>query len=186
MRKLFAVLVMAGSIFSLGGCTTPASQLAAPDALASAAKSASIQDGKAHVYIFHGTFHRALIDGKVLVPIDVYANGSNIGGINKGDVLFVELQPGIYNFSWTERTKSSMAVHAEPVSFSLKADQNLFLALDMRTGVGHFFGAIGALAEGIDASINDRSSEGVATVQNLKVVLPNSGMVPSPIGGTGS
>lgn len=157
-------------------CTTPGIQLAAPDQVATAAKTGMIKNGKAHVYAFLGTWHRVGVDIKVGSPSNFFVNGVNVGGINKNECMFIELPPGTYNFAWQERVSSS-PVTASPRTFTIAPDQNLFVAFDMGTGVGQMFGLVGALAEGVSGAVADPSVAGLQTIQDMKIVLPNEAMV---------
>ena len=172
-RNTFSSLLLIGLF--LAACTTPGIQPQAPDTLSVAIKLGKINDGNAHVYAFLGTMH-AVFDTSVASPANFFVNGKNIGGINKGECMFIELLPGTYKFSWQERALSS-PVMASPVAFKIAASQNVFVAFDFKAGAGAMFGAIGALAEGVTGSVVNRSGDGFQTIQNMKIVLPDESAV---------
>ena len=126
-----------------------------------------IKDGKAHVYAFLGT---------VWSPTNFFVDGVNVGGINRNECMFIELPPGTYTFSCQERA-SSLSSASKPVAFVLEADQSVFFAFDVKFNPGVMFGAIGVLATSGSAEsaylIVDRSADGIETIQNMKIVLPD-------------
>ena len=174
LRKPAAAIFFAALL--LAACTTPATQPKAPDAFTATAKAGTVNDGNAHVYAFLGTWHHLLIDYENAAPANFFVNGANVGGVNKDECLFVELPPGTYKFSWQQRTSFKPAT-ADPMTFNLAPNQNAFVAFDVTTGVGVLLGPIGALVDGLDGSVVDRSADGFHAVKDMKIVLPDKAVV---------
>lgn len=167
MRYFFRIMPAIISLFAIFGCTTPGNQPVAMATMAAAVKSGVIKDGKAHVHAFLGT---------VCTPTNFFVNGVNVGGINRNECMFIELPPGTYTFSCQERA-SSLSSASKPVTFALEADQNVFFAFDVRFNPGVLFGVVGVMATSGSADsaflIVDRSADGIETIQNMKIVLPD-------------
>lgn len=178
MKWIVRLLLGLTSLFAIIGCTTPGNQPVAMDTMAAAVKSGMIKDGKTHVYVFLGRMgHCPNCD-----PTDLFINGVNVGGINKNECMFIELEPGLYAFYSKERT-STLPLRSQSVTFNLDVDQQLFLACDINisasTGmaylpVGSSGGAVVPMpiisSRGI---IADRSADGVKTIQGMKIILPD-------------
>ena len=148
-------------------------------AMAATVKSGMIKDGKVHVYVFLGKIGSYSNSS----PTDLFVNSVNVGGINRHECMFIELQPGTYTFSNKERT-STMPVKSQPVTFTLEADLNLFLAFDIVVQsyadlgylpLGSARGAVVPIPISVTHNvIVDRSADGVKTIQGMKIILPDN------------
>lgn len=156
----------------LAGCHSLPEQAIAEPSLASQIKAETIKDGKAHVYIYLGTIHGLVFDLGNWHAADVFINGTKVGSVDSGDCLYVELDPGVYRFSWLERTWFQPVRSSEDVDL-LDADENVFLALDIEKNAGYVFGPIGEFFDPDRGMIKDTHPEGHDDITGLTVVLPD-------------
>lgn len=165
---------------SLAGCAAWSTRSDIPDftvdTFSATVKSGQYDDGNAHVYAYLGTMDtlllkRSFLKRRVGTPADFFVNGTDLGAVGENQFMFIDLPPGTYDFAWKQRGAAPLA--AGPATFTLAANENLFLAFDLRGGPIAFIGGGGPWAGSISGTIADRSAEGVEAVQDMKLVLPD-------------
>jgi len=165
--KLVRLGLAVSAVMLVAACAMqpPLNQPAASAEASTPIKAAAVKDGKAHIYAFLGTFHNVFADMPMKTSANFTVNGITAGGVNRDDCLFIEVPPGTYSLAWQERAQGPMALSTQPTQFKLAADQNLFVAFDVRNN---------GLLAGFSSSLVDRSGDGVGAIRSMKVVLPDA------------
>lgn len=151
-----AKLLLVLAVMSLGACVSPAKNVGAPPALVSEVRAQSAPSDKARVHFFHG-----LVDSPLMIfgpldnkqPADLIANGAVIGGVNVGQVLVVDIEPGDYQFAWGERVGDGHGMVSKTVPLTVRAGELVYLRADWSPSAGAAFGVVGALAAPPGASL---------------------------------
>ncbi len=164
--------------------TTPAHQEHAPSDWSEAAKSGDVPAGKARVYVFLGHWHfpEAQFDQETenLTAADVYLNQVDVGGINPGECLVLDLPPGAYSFAWLERSRHPY--RAVLFMETLAAGQSRFLSIETEQHLN-------AEPEDALSGYFAEQQDGLSLVKPMTIVLPDEPAVdraiaadaPSPV-----
>ena len=154
----------------------PAVQPEAAAEWAMAAKHGEVPPGKSRVYIFLGSWH--FPDSQFSMPVvnrttaDIYLNFINVGGINPGECLVLDLPAGVYNFSWLERSRYPFKT--VPMRETLAAGNARFLSLETDQ---HSFDAP---SDTIVGYFDDEMRE-LSTIDPLSIVIPDEPAVDEAI-----
>ena len=148
--------------------TTPAHQDHAAAEWSSAAKSGDVPSGKSRVYLFLGHWHfpeaQWFRETENYTVADVYVNYINVGGLNPGECLVVDLPPGVYSFSWLERSRHPYTTVSLKETLGVGEAHSLSIETDQHLNNAPPSAVVGYFAE----------HEDLATVQPLTIVLPDS------------
>ena len=130
----------------LGACSTPAKVNEVDAQTQRDVLGFQSNPGSARVYIFTGKLIGGLFNSNHTFPADIYVNTTQIGSINNENVMYFELKPGHYDFSWVARNNDLIVKQTVPLksNFDLLAGQILVLRGDYDLGGTHF-GLIGAM-----------------------------------------
>jgi len=162
-----------------GSCATgtlnkiaPAHQALAAEEWSTAVKSGVVPVGKSRVYVFLGHWHFPEAQFfKVTANLnaaDIYANQINIGGVNPGECLVIDLPPGFYSFDWLERSRYPYATI--PLKKTLAAGEAYFLSVerDQRLSRPPPDSVVGYFME---------QQGGLSIVKPMTIVLPDASAV---------
>jgi len=162
----------------LAACVSPANQPAADATFAQDAKSGRIAAGRSRVYVFLGTL---VINGHERdnpSASDFFINGVDVGGVNRGECMVIDLAPGTYVLSSKERSSNPPPVQA--VTVTLEPGSPLYLAIDVGITTGPVLpGAIPTLVAQSNApppatgALHPRNVDGPQRVHAMKIVLPD-------------
>jgi hypothetical protein len=168
----FKLLLCVAALALLNGCNTPAKVIKVDEQTQNDIFSFQSNPSAARIYIFTGKIKGSLFNSNHSFPADIYVNTVQIGSINKENVMYFELNPGNYDFSWIPRNtdlivKQSVSLKS---NFDVLPGQILVLRGDYDYG-GSNFGLIGAM-------INRPTTFIVAALQEdvlkKKVVTPQT------------
>jgi hypothetical protein len=156
---------------ALAACVGPANR---PAANANSAPMAKTSPGKAHLYVYLGRVHGQAFNYPNWRQSDFYINGIEVGSIGAGDYLYVELEPGAYNFSWAGRDWGTGPVRSAENVDLLAPDQDVFFALNVDRGAGALLGPIGWWADPDRGRIVDTYPRGRDKVSERRIVRADS------------
>jgi hypothetical protein len=124
---------------------------------------------------------KSIIDGhehKNKKSADLYINGLNVGGINYGECLVIDIAPGNYVFSFKERSPNPYMVNS--LTANIASGNPIYLSMDVGMALGPIVpGLIPALiALAIDpprvlGGLVEHEIDGPQMIQELKIVLPD-------------
>lgn len=167
-------------MLALAGCTPPVHQPLADADYANRVKTEKFSGKMARVLVFLGDHNSGLgLPLKNKSPSEFYINGMNVGVVNTGECMAIDLKPGAYKFSMKE--KGTTANSGEK-PYKLHSGQSVYLALDWNAQWGKSLGATlltgGLLVVSVHTvELVDHSAEGGQIISDLKIVLPNSAIV---------
>ena len=136
-----------------------------------AAKSGEVPAGKNRVYLFLGHWHfpdaQWFRETENNTAADIYVNYINVGGLNPGECLVLDLPAGAYSFSWLERSRH--AYKTVPLMKTLGVGETHLLSIetDQRSNSAPPDDIVGYLTQQADLSV----------VQPLTIVLPDADAV---------
>ncbi|MDO8840585.1 MAG: hypothetical protein Q7V31_16865 [Parvibaculum sp.] len=156
---------------------SPAKNVGAPPELERAVKAQTAPEEMARIHFFHGVYDSpAMIFGPMSnkQPADLIANGTVQGGINKGQVLVIDLDPQEYDFSWGERVGDGHGLVSNKLTIRLMPGDLIYLRADIRPSMGAAFGIVGALADPPRAILVRCAPEECASqIGALQIVVAN-------------
>jgi hypothetical protein len=152
---------------------TPAIVKTADSDTAQKAMTFEASADRAKVYFVNGIIVENWFKMKHQYPSDLLVDGALIGSKNKDDVLFFELKPGRYGFSWNVRSTDPIDKKTVPQVSSLHvgAGEVLVLQGDYSMGGAAVLGLIGSLLSPPTTTIKTADT---AEVKGKTVVLPQS------------
>jgi hypothetical protein len=161
---------------SLVACVKPANNFDASSELTAAVRAQEPVADKGRVHFFLGLVDSALMIFGPLSntqPADLISGGEVVGGVNKGQVLVLDFEPGDYEFAWGERVEDGHGMVSLPVSVKVSAGDMIYLRADWRPSTGAAIaGIVGALADPPKALLVVCSpSECANEIDDLQVVV---------------
>jgi len=167
--KLLTYLI---TLAVLSACNTPAKVNKVDEQTQRDVFSFQSNSNAARVYIFTGKVIGSLFNSNHSFPADIYVNTTQIGSINKENVMYFELKPGNYDFSWVVRNTDLIVKQTVPLksNFDVLPGQILVLRGDYDQG-GSRFGLIGAMIMRPSSVIVTAQQEDVL---KKKVVTPQT------------
>jgi hypothetical protein len=151
---------------------TPAHPDLAAEEWSTAAKSGEVPAGKSRVYVFLGQWHfpeaQFFKVTENTSAADIYVNQINVGGLNPGECLVIDLPPGAYSFDWLERSRYPYATML--LKKTLNAGEAYFLSIetDQRLSSPPPDSVVGYFME---------QQEGLSIVKPMTIVLPDASAV---------
>ncbi|HUD50312.1 hypothetical protein [Parvibaculum sp.] len=156
----------------LAACATPAKNFAAAPDLEQAVRADTPPfDGKARVLFLAGEVSAFGFEYDMKNAANFLVNSQSVGGINKGEMLVVELAPGSYDFGWDVSMSGDSGVKVIPLHKELKAGEILYLGGKYDTRYGGAFGIVGVLVDPPRAELVVCEGDCRARSQTLKVVV---------------
>ena len=170
--KRLKLLVCMTILTLLSGCNTPAKVDKVDEQTQIDLFRFESNPSTAKVYIFTGKLIGSLFNSNHSFPADIYVNTTQIGSINKENVMYFELKPGNYDFSWVARNSDLIVKQTVPLksNFDVLPGQILVLRGDYDQGGSHF-GLIGAMINHPTSVIVIARQEDVL---KKKAVIPQS------------
>jgi hypothetical protein len=160
-------------LFAPAACTgIPAKNAGAPTTLEQAVQANTPSVGKARIHFVLGRNKALLMDMAEDLPADFIVNGATVGGVNKGQVLVIEFDPGIYDFSWRRRYNGADDVKMTYTHKVLHPGDMIYLRADIDHGYGSSFGAIGMMIDPPRSEAIECPSDCPSLIKNLAVVVP--------------
>ncbi|MEP0707507.1 MAG: hypothetical protein ABJL17_02695 [Parvibaculum sp.] len=160
----------------LAACVKPASNFDASSELTAAVRAHEPVTEKGRVHFFLG-----LVDSSLMIfgpmsnvqPADLISGGQVVGGVNKGQVLVLDFEPGDYEFAWGERVEDGHGMVSSAVPVSISAGDMIYLRADWRPSTGAAIaGIVGAIADPPRALLLVCSpSECASEIDDLHVVV---------------
>jgi hypothetical protein len=98
---------------------------------------------KAHLYVFLGQVRGVLFSHANGRTSDFYINGVYVGTIGRAECLYLDLEPGVYDFSWRAREAVLGRVRSSSDADMLQPNQEVLLALNIERNAGALLGPIG-------------------------------------------
>jgi len=200
MRNI--VVIVCSLMLLLGGCANTAPQTLADDQTAQHLLHDAPPHGYTRLYLFDGRFVNGSSEGAIAAHFraDELIDGVNVGSLNGGDVLVVDVPAGTHTLVWQER--SSKAPISKVLTVNLRSGQRVFVSNDyqMHSSDSNYGGAVaaapfmafgavgGAIGGAIYGATTDSTtdepaafmtvrSNGEEMTQNYDVVLPNQSAV---------
>jgi len=167
--RLFFLFV---AFLPLIGCATPAQNMAAAPDLEKAVRAETPPpDGKARVVFLAGGVSTFGLGSDMKNAANFLINGQSAGGINKGEMLVVELAPGSYDFGWDVSMNGDSGVKVVPLHRDLKAEEILYLKGNYDSRYGGAFGIVGVLVDPPRAELAVCEGDCLTKIKDLKVVV---------------
>ena len=130
-------VLIIGLCMLVGACkVVPApTQSASPEYTESVAKQ-TVPAGKSRVFFKLGKFDGTWRTGneELTGVASLYANGKRIGGVNTGEYVVVDIEPGHYTFMWKGGWGVEDALESAPATTDLKAGQIVYLVGSLYQG----------------------------------------------------
>ena len=140
--KLLSIVLSATLL--LTACATPVATTPHSATSTNEYKKFATPTEAARLYFLNGvTTGPVIITLRHAFPAVLFANGQEIGGVNKNDVLVADIKPGTYEFIWKPPTEVEPA-QSKPLSLSVKSGDVLILRGNFNAG-GTGFGVIGSM-----------------------------------------
>ena len=175
--KNLTILLGVFFLINLGGCNTPALVNKVDEDTQKNALSFQPNPDLARVYFVTGKMMGTMFNNNHSYPADIIINSTQIGSINKDNVLYFQLKPGNYDFSWAVRNTDLIVKQTVPrkTNFDVFPGQVLVLRGDYNQG-GSTFGLLGAMISPPTSviTIADRDearSKQVVSPQNCDISL---------------
>lgn len=165
--KLLGVLALA---MALAACAGPATRPAATASHAPGTPLVKASPGKAHLYVYLGKVYGQVANFPNWRQSNFYINGMEVGAVGADECLYVELAPGVYNFSWEGRDWGMGPVRSGQNVDIVEPDQDLFFALNVSRGVGALTAPVGWWADPDRGRIVDTYPDGRDTVRDRRIV----------------
>lgn len=147
--------------------------------------------GYGRLFLFDGRIVKGTTESSMAAHFraDEFVDGKNVGSLNGGDVLIMDVPAGNHIITWMERSSKSPV--STPLTINLHSGQKLYISNDFLMDVngsnaGAPFMAFGAVGGAIAGVINANSGEntnngeyltirknGEEMIQGYDVVLPN-------------
>jgi hypothetical protein len=128
--------------------------------------------GKAHLYVYLGRVHGQLFSHANGRESDFYINGIDVGTVSGTDYLYIDLEPGVYDFSWQRHHDFPGTVQSAHDYDMVQPDQELFLALNVDRNVGALIAPIGWWIDPDTGHIADTFPRGRLAVADRQVLRP--------------
>ncbi|MDO8289351.1 MAG: hypothetical protein Q7T44_09065 [Parvibaculum sp.] len=140
MTKLTATtrLLIIGIFVLLGACkSAPAPTQTATPEYAKSVSEQTVPAGKVRAFFKLGKFDGTWRTGNAELTgvASLYANGKRIGGVNTGEYMVTDIDPGHYTFTWRGGWDVEDALESAPQSVDLKAGQIVYLVGSLYQGV---------------------------------------------------
>ena len=144
--KNLTILCAIFFLLNLSGCNTPALVNKVDEDTQKNALNFQPNPQFARVYFVTGKIMGTMFNNNHSYPADIFVNTTQIGSINKDNVLYFQLKPGNYDFSWAVRNTNLIVKQTVPqkTNFDIFAGQVLVLRGDYNQG-GSVFGLLGAM-----------------------------------------
>jgi hypothetical protein len=163
--KLIFELEQAGDLSEM----TPAHQNPATEEWSNAAKSGEVPEGTSRVYVFLGRWHfpeaQFFKETKNNSAADVYVNQVNVGGLNPGECLVIDLPPGAYSFAWLARSRYPYGTTSSKLILGAHEAHFLSIETDQRVSLTPPDAVVGYFVE---------QPEGLSLVKPMTIVLPDA------------
>lgn len=143
-----------------------------------------IKEGSARIYFYHGTYttgQGSLIGPtirKATTPGNIYLNNVKIGYINKGEVISVDVNSGIYELSWIpidyDSSDSFFEVRKNINIINISEGYSYFQCEweDSSNKASKSFGAVGALSGSRhDTFVIENKTNGMQDIKGLKLTF---------------
>lgn len=166
--RLLPLLIFLG----LAACATPAQNFAATPDLEKAVRAETPPpEGKARVLFLAGEASALGFEYDMKNAATFLVNGQSVGGVNKGEMLVVDLAPGSYDFGWDVSMSGSSGVKVVPLHRELKAGEILYLGGDYDSRYGGAFGIIGFMVDPPRSQLSVCEGDCKTKARNLKIVV---------------
>ncbi|MBA4211055.1 MAG: hypothetical protein C0454_16140 [Parvibaculum sp.] len=166
---VFGALVLA---LLLVGCATPVANREAASELTDAVRASTPPDAsKARILFFHGDASSVLSSARLSVPAEFFIDGVKRGGINKAEVLVVELEPGVYTFTWDESGGGS-ALKRNSLQREVRGGEIVYMAAEMDMRYGGAFGIVGLMVDPPQSNLTVCEAACAQKINGLKIVTP--------------
>lgn len=133
--------------------------------------------GKAHLYVYLGRTHGQLFSYANGRESDFYINGIDVGRVGPADCLFVDLEPGAYDFSWRRSHNLLVEVASDRDYDMLQPGQEVFLALDVDQNFGSLFGPIGWWLDPDTGHLADTFPRGRLAIADRRISRPDTAIL---------
>jgi hypothetical protein len=192
LPSAIAILAVMALVPCLGAChAMPQQSLPGDSPGKSASRSpaaAGEGNGKAHVYVYLGRTHGQLFSYPNWHDSDFYINGIAVGTVTTADYLDIDLEPGVYAFSW-RRSHNFLGTIESPRDYDmLQPGQEVFLTLNVDQNAGSLLPPIGWWIDPDTGNIGDAAPLGRVAIIDRRISRPNSAILAQlhPIAGPGT
>jgi hypothetical protein len=129
--------------------------------------------GKAHLYVYLGRVHGQLLSHANGRESDFYINGIDVGSVGSDEFLYVDLEPGVYDFAWRGSHDFLGAVESAHDYDMVQPGQEVFLALNVDRNAGEFIPPLGWWLDPDTGHISDRYPSGRRKIADRHRVRPS-------------